>query len=162
MSYSHHCLPWNTYSLKFNIMLHILLILIWWLLSFMQLHYTLSKMFMYWTFFNKNKIFIYLFSYILSKDTLYTSIFTSHLGIRCKHKHRQRWAAVRYAMIWRRDCKYQRDNQNSYFEEKQTIQWPKEKVQKDKQRSTKHTHQTKDRIKRTHEKLGVNSGALKG
>ena len=27
---------------------------------------------------------------------------------------------------------------NSYIEEEQTTQWPKEKVQKDKQRSTKH------------------------
>jgi hypothetical protein len=31
-------------------------------------------------------------------------------------------------------------NQNPYIEEEQTTQWPKEKVQKDKQRSTKHTH----------------------
>jgi len=29
-------------------------------------------------------------------------------------------------------------------------QWPKEKVQKDKQRSTKHTYKTKDRVTRTH------------
>jgi len=29
-------------------------------------------------------------------------------------------------------------NQNTYIEEEQTTQWPKEKVQKDKQRSTKH------------------------
>jgi hypothetical protein len=34
-------------------------------------------------------------------------------------------------------------NQNPYIE-KQATQWPKEKVQKDKQRSTKHTHKTKD------------------
>jgi hypothetical protein len=34
-------------------------------------------------------------------------------------------------------------NQNLYIEE-QTTQWPKEKVQKDKQRSTKHTYKTKD------------------
>ena len=33
-----------------------------------------------------------------------------------------------------------------YIEEKQTTLWPKEKVQKDKQRSTKHTHKTKDRV----------------
>jgi hypothetical protein len=33
-----------------------------------------------------------------------------------------------------------RGNQNLYIEEDQTTQWPKEKVQKDKQRSTKHTH----------------------
>jgi len=29
------------------------------------------------------------------------------------------------------------------IEEEQTTQWPKEKVQKDVQRSTKHTHKTK-------------------
>ena len=37
--------------------------------------------------------------------------------------------------VWR--CK--RGNQNPYIEEEQTQQWPKEKVQKDKQRSTKDT-----------------------
>ena len=42
------------------------------------------------------------------------------------------------------------DNQNPYMEEEQTIQWPKENVQKDKQRSTKQTHKTKDRVTRTH------------
>jgi len=31
-----------------------------------------------------------------------------------------------------------------YIEEEQTTQWPKEKVPKDKQRSAKHTHKTKD------------------
>ena len=40
----------------------------------------------------------------------------------------------------------QRGNQNPYIEEEQIAQWPKEKVQKDKQRSTKHTHKTKDRV----------------
>jgi hypothetical protein len=39
-------------------------------------------------------------------------------------------------------CKYQRGNQNPYIGEEQTTQWTKEKVQKDKQRSTKDTHQT--------------------
>jgi hypothetical protein len=38
-------------------------------------------------------------------------------------------------------------NQNPYIEEEQTTQWPKE-VQKDKQRSTKHTYKTKDRVTR--------------
>ena len=33
-------------------------------------------------------------------------------------------------------------------------QWPKEKVQKDKQRSTKHTYKTKDRVTRTPLKIG--------
>ena len=37
-------------------------------------------------------------------------------------------------------------NENSYIEEKQTTQWLKEKVQKDKQRSTKHTYKTNDRV----------------
>ena len=63
---------------------------------------------------------------------------------------------------------YQRGNQNPYIEEEQTTQWSKDttgaiririskknrqqdvqKVQKDKQRSTKHTYKTKDRVKRT-------------
>ena len=39
-------------------------------------------------------------------------------------------------------------NQNLYIEDGQTTQWPKVKVQKDKQRSTKHTHETKDRVTR--------------
>jgi hypothetical protein len=34
---------------------------------------------------------------------------------------------------------YQRGNQNPYIEEEQSTQWPREKEQKDKQRSTKHT-----------------------
>jgi len=54
----------------------------------------------------------------------------------------------------RRVWRYQRGNQNLYVEEKQTKQWPKEKVQKDKQRSTKHTHKTKDRVTRTPLKIG--------
>jgi hypothetical protein len=45
-------------------------------------------------------------------------------------------------------------NQNPYIEEEQTTQWPKEKVQKDKQRSTKHTYKTKDRVTRTPLKTG--------
>ena len=40
------------------------------------------------------------------------------------------------------------DNQNPYIEE-HTTQWPKEKEKKDKQRSTKHTYKTKDRVTRT-------------
>jgi hypothetical protein len=37
--------------------------------------------------------------------------------------------------------------QHPHIEEEQTRQWPNEKVQKDKQRSTK--HQAKDRVTRT-------------
>jgi hypothetical protein len=53
-------------------------------------------------------------------------------------------------------------NQNPYIEEEQTTQWPKETVQRDKQRSTKHTYKTKDQVTRTPLKTGVNSGAPEG
>jgi hypothetical protein len=43
----------------------------------------------------------------------------------------------------------ERGNHNPYIEEEQTTQWPREKVQKDKQRSTKHTHKANDRVTRT-------------
>ena len=62
----------------------------------------------------------------------------------------------------RRIWSYQRGNQNPYIEEEQTTQWPTEKIQKDKQRSTKHTHKTKDRVTQTPEKTGVNLCALEG
>jgi hypothetical protein len=38
----------------------------------------------------------------------------------------------------------------------------RDKRQKDKQRSTKHTYKTKDRVTRTPLKTGVNSGAPEG
>jgi hypothetical protein len=60
--------------------------------------------------------------------------------------------------VWR----YQRGNQNPYIEEEQTAEWPKEKVQKDKQRSTKHANKTKDRVTRTPLKTEANSGAPEG
>ena len=56
-------------------------------------------------------------------------------------------------ILERRVWRYQGGNQNPYIEE-QTTQWSKEKVQKDKQRSTKHTHKTKDRVTRTPLKTG--------
>ena len=59
-----------------------------------------------------------------------------------------------YCYTLRRVWRYQRGNQNPYIEEKQTTQWPKEKEQKDKQRSTKHTYKTKDRVTRTPLKTG--------
>ena len=58
--------------------------------------------------------------------------------------------------------RYQRGNHNPYSEEEQTTHWPKEKVQKDKQRSTKHTYKTKDQVTRTPLKTGVNSEAPEG
>ena len=45
-------------------------------------------------------------------------------------------------------------SESVYIEEEQTAQWSKEKVQKDKQRSTKHTYKTKDRVTRTPSKTG--------
>jgi hypothetical protein len=52
-------------------------------------------------------------------------------------------------------AKRQKDRQhNDQKTEDQTEQWPKEKVQKEKQRSTKHTNKTKDRITRTPLKTG--------
>jgi len=50
--------------------------------------------------------------------------------------------------------KIPKDNQNPYIEDEQSTQWPKEKGQKDKQRSTKHTHKSKDRVTRTPLKTG--------
>jgi hypothetical protein len=46
----------------------------------------------------------------------------------------------------RRVRTYQRCYQNPYIEEEQTTQWPNEKY---KQRSTKHTYKTKDRVTQT-------------
>ena len=40
------------------------------------------------------------------------------------------------------------------MEEEHTTQWPKEKLQNDKQRSTKHAYTTKDRLTRTPVKTG--------
>jgi hypothetical protein len=62
----------------------------------------------------------------------------------------------------RRVRRYQSGNQNPYIEEEQTTQWPNEKVQKDTQRSTKHTQKTKYQLTRTPLKPGMNSGAPEG
>ncbi len=43
---------------------------------------------------------------------------------------------------------------NPYIEEEQKTQWTNKKVQKDKQRSTKHTHEIKDRVTQTPLKTG--------
>ena len=56
----------------------------------------------------------------------------------------------------RKAWRYQRGNQIPHIKEEQTTQLPKETVQKDKQRSTKHTHKTKDRVTRTPLKTGGN------
>jgi len=57
----------------------------------------------------------------------------------------------------RRVWRYQRGNQNPYIEEEQITQWAKEEVQKEKQRSTKHTYQIKDRVTWTPVKSGVSN-----
>ena len=49
----------------------------------------------------------------------------------------------------KKSLKIPNGNHNPYLEEEQTTQWPKEKAQNDKQRSTNHTHKTKDRVTRT-------------
>jgi hypothetical protein len=45
-----------------------------------------------------------------------------------------------------------------YIEEEQTTQWPIEKVQRDKQLSTKHTYKAKDRVTRAPLKTGILQG----
>jgi hypothetical protein len=50
--------------------------------------------------------------------------------------------------------KIPRGNHNPYIEEEQTTQWPKQKGQKGKERSTKHTHKTKDRVRRNYWNFG--------
>jgi hypothetical protein len=56
---------------------------------------------------------------------------------------------LKFRFDLRRVWRYQRGNQNLYIKEEQTTQWSKEKVQKDKQRSTKHIYKFKDRATRT-------------
>jgi len=58
--------------------------------------------------------------------------------------------------------RYQGGNQNLYIEKEETTQWLKEKGHKDKQRSTKHTYKTKDRVTRNPLKPGANSCAPEG
>ena len=51
-------------------------------------------------------------------------------------------------IVCRKSLKIPKGNQNPYIEEEHTTQWPKVKVQLDKQGSTKHTHKTTDRVTR--------------
>ena len=46
-------------------------------------------------------------------------------------------------------------NKNLYIEEEQTTQWAKDKVQKDKQRSTKHIYKTKERVTQLFRRHGI-------
>ncbi len=72
--------------------------------------------------------------------------------------HIMRWIILCRRRVWR----YQRGNQNPYIEEEEKAQWPKEKVQNDKQRSTKQTFKTKDRVTRTPLKPRETSSAPEG
>ena len=58
---------------------------------------------------------------------------------------------LKLTCIWsiKKSLKIPKGNQNLYIKKEQTTQWPKEKRQQDKQRSTKHTHKNKDRVTRT-------------
>ena len=76
----------------------------------------------------------------LKKNIIHVFIYTSDPMFSC----------YPLIIVWR----YERGNQNPYIEEEHTTQGPKEKVQKDKQRSTKHTHKTIDRVTRTPLKSG--------
>ena len=58
---------------------------------------------------------------------------------------------------YKKSLKIPKGNQNPYIEG-QITQCPKEKVQKDKQRSTKHAYNTKDRVTRTPLKSGGELG----
>jgi hypothetical protein len=75
----------------------------------------------------------------------------THLDIKCVL--RSMWVTIT-DVLSRRVWRYQ----YPYIEAEQTTAWPKEKVQKDKQRSTKHTHKTKDRVTRTQLKTGNELG----
>ena len=75
----------------------------------------------------------------------------------CRRKWRNKWWCLFPTSFWnivKRVWRYQRSNQNPYIEEKQTTQWPKEKVRKNKQRSRNHTYKTKDRVTWTTLKTG--------
>jgi hypothetical protein len=57
--------------------------------------------------------------------------------------------SMAFPVLCKTSLKIPKGQSVSYIEEEQIAQWPKEKVQKDKQRSTKPTYKTKDRVKRT-------------
>ena len=78
----------------------------------------------------------YIFSSSFTTGTLFILINTGNI-------------IFRFSFVSKKSLKIQRGNQNPYITGEQTTQWPKEKVQKDKQWSTKHTYKTKDRVTRT-------------
>ena len=61
---------------------------------------------------------------------------------------------LKVALKHQKSKSIQRGNQNPYIEEEQTTQWPKGKVEKDKQWFIKHTYKTKDIVTRAPLKNG--------
>ena len=49
-----------------------------------------------------------------------------------------------HTIQWPKDRHHNGQKIDNTMAKRQTPQWPKEKVQQDKQQSTKHTHKTKD------------------
>jgi hypothetical protein len=64
------------------------------------------------------------------------------------------FSIVNFKVKVKKSLKIPKRNRNRKTEEEQTTQWPNKKVQKNKQRSTKHTHKTKDRVTRPPLKTG--------
>ena len=88
---------------------------------------------------------------VLNLHVLWFLFYLSSFYVMCPMMHVSlNWRyGLSFKFSIRRVWRYQRGNQKSYIEEEQTTQWPREKVQKDKQRSTIHTYKTKDRVRRT-------------
>ena len=59
------------------------------------------------------------------------------------------------AELSKKSLKIPKEQSESVYRRRKDTRWPKEKVQKDKQRSTKHPYKTKDRVTRTPLKTGV-------
>ena len=72
----------------------------------------------------------------------------------CRQFCFQSCSIVNFKVKVKTTLKIPKGNRNRKIEEEQKTQWPKEKVQTNKQRSTKHTHKTKDRVTRTPLKTG--------
>ena len=62
----------------------------------------------------------------------------------------------------KKSFKIPKGQSESVYRRRTTTQRSKEKVQKDKQQSTKHTYKTKDRVTRTSLNPGVYTGAPEG
>jgi hypothetical protein len=54
--------------------------------------------------------------------------------------------SFRIMILFKKRLKIPKGQSETVYRRRITTQWSKEKVQKDKQRSTKHTYKTKDRV----------------